>query len=687
MGGPWFRLLIVRALRKDRALLSVKDFIRVTEEIGPRYVEPVTDTLESIVDEMVNTIPVTFLLSVGADPTDAIIQLCRKRKCNLVATISMGEGQEKPAMAALQTAAANGGWVLLQNCELGLELMDKMEDIMVAYAEGPASEFHEDFRLFITAAPDKNFPLGLLQMSTKVTNEPPSGLRAGLMRSYNVTVDQDRMERVDGPLWKQLLFVMCFLHSVVQERRKFGSLGWSIPYEYNLGDITASLLFLEKHLYSGPISWSTVQYMVSEIQYGGKITEDYDRRLFNTYAALWLCPDMAKEGFKFNPDRMIGELPDNFLYNVPLFQEHKEYYEYCSSFPEIDTPEVSGLHPDADLTYRLKGATAMLRTLVETQPKDTGGGDDDEAGGGGSTEDIVKARAAELLSETPIPYNEDRYKVKISALGGMDKPLNLFLFQEIRVLSFVVVKVRNELEQLQLAIDGEVVMTDEYATIIDELFNAKVPRTWMYDATNNEFSWINSTIGLWYANFTTRNSQIRDWLNTGRPAHFSLQGFFNPQGFLTSMKQEVTRQHKSDGWALDDMIYHTEVTEFERGESVRSKPKEGAYVSGLFLDGAAWSKMETSLVESEPKKLFDLLPVLWITGLTAPKRKDKIKTGMYGPNGPYMCPLYKYPIRQARFFICAVSIPSKVADGLKQARNSDFWVMRGVALLATTDFE
>ena len=82
------------------------------------------------------------------------------------------------------------------------------------------------------------------------------------------------MERVDGDLWKRLLFVMCFLHSVVQERRKFGSLGWNIPYEYNLGDITASLQFLEKHLYTGAISWSTVQYMVSEIQYGGKITDD-----------------------------------------------------------------------------------------------------------------------------------------------------------------------------------------------------------------------------------------------------------------------------------------------------------------------------------------------------------------------------------------------------------------------------
>jgi dynein heavy chain len=91
------------------------------------------------------------------------------------------------------------------------------------------------------------FVLGLLQMSTKVTNEPPAGLKAGVLKSYTILVDQgkaltmiascnwihidafgvDRLERVDhgAVQWRQLLFGLCFLHSVVQERRKFGSLG------------------------------------------------------------------------------------------------------------------------------------------------------------------------------------------------------------------------------------------------------------------------------------------------------------------------------------------------------------------------------------------------------------------------------------------------------------------------------
>ena len=682
--GPFHRLLIVRTLRVDRATIAIKDFIKATEKIGPKYVAPVTDTLESIYDEMVPHIPVIFLLSAGADPTDSVMQLCRKRKCVMIATISMGEGQEIPAMVAIRKAAKQGGWVLLQNCELGLGLMEQMEDIMVAYREGPQEDFSKDFRLFITAAPDVNFPLGLLQMGTKVTNEPPSGMRAGLMRSYQTTVDQDRMERVDGDMWKRLLFIMCFLHSCVQERRKFGPLGWCIPYEYNLGDIEASLLFLEKHLYGGVVSWSTVQYMISEIQYGGKITDDIDRRLFNTYAAIWLCPDAVKEGYSFNPKRLIAPLPENFMYEVPTFKEQKQYQAFVESFPEIDSPEISGLHPNADLTFRVKEAALMMTALLDTQPKSGGGG----SGGAAalSPEEIVHKRAGEMLLITPEKFSEDLVKSKIRSIGGMDNPLNIFLFQEVRVLSVVIDKVRHELAQLQLAIDGEVVMTDEYATIIDELFNAKVPRTWMFTATGIEYSWINSTVGLWMGNFTTREKQIRSWLDNGRPSNFAMSGFFNPQGFLTSMKQEVTRKHRGEGWALDDMVYHTEVSEMISSDNVRSAPKEGVYCTGLYLDGAAWSRMEGTLVESVPKQLFTLLPVLWVTATTKTNRKEKIKSGMYGPKGPYECPMYKYPARTGRFYVCIINLASKASDSIDEAPHQYHWILRGVALTVTTDY-
>jgi len=670
--GAWFRLLAIRSFRLDRAQLCIKSFIKEQPAMGQRYVEPVTDTLPSIYDEMVPTIPVIFLLSVGADPTEAIMQLCRKKKQSCHA-ISMGEGQRAPALEALAVAQEQGSWVLLQNCELGLDLMVDMEDYM------KKNKFNEAFRLFITAAPEKMFPLGLLQMSTKVTNEPPSGFRAGLMRSYTTMVDQDRLERIETPMWRQLLFAFCFLHSVVQERRKFGALGWCIPYEYNAGDLNACIMFLETHLYSSPhISWSTVQYMVAEIQYGGKITDDLDRILFNVYAKKWISADVLQDNFTFNPPKCLAPIPENFVYKVPLFDEHKKYYDYTSSFPEMDSPELFGLHPNADLTFRLKEVIAMMNALVETQPKSSGGGE------GRSREDIVYEMAADLMEKVPPDFIVDEYMKKIRSLGGLDIPLNVVLFQEIQRLQRVIHKVRVTLKAMRQAIDGEVVMTQELLTNIGELFNATTPQSWVYTPAGDEFSWISSTVGLWFGLLTGRYEQNNSWLSVGRPVTYWLHGFANPQGFFTSMKQEVTRKHKSDGWSLDDVIYHTEVTDYERIESVGKPPKEGVYVHGLFVDGAAYSRHDRSLIESEPKKLYANLPVLYVSGTTKSLRAQRVKSGAYGPNGPYSCPLYRYPARTDRYYVCLVDLPTKAIDG--PAVKPDNWTLRGVALVQTTDY-
>jgi len=667
--GPFLKLLLVRSLRMDRSILTTKEFVRFTPQMGPSYVEPVTDTMESIYAEMNAETPVIFLLSRGADPTEGIEQLARRSKLPAPAVISLGEGQDVVALEALTGAAAEGTWVLLQNCELMLELMDDMEQLIGRFKE---TGLDPGFRLFITALPHPQFPLGLLQMSTKVTNEPPAGLKAGVLRSYTVLVDQDRLERVETVQWRQLLFALCFLHSVVQERRKFGSIGWCIPYEYSTGDVTACILFLEKHLYNGPISWPTFQYMVADVQYGGKITDDLDRRLFQTYAAQWLTTQTCAEGYSFTPSAPLFRIPGNFQYTVPAGPEIKEYRDFVSTFPEIDSPEVFGLHPNADLTYRNNEVNMMLRTLGETQPKGGGGG------GGVSREEVVFGKAGELLGRLPADYIEDDYKAQIQKLGGLDKPLNIFLFQEIQRLQRVIGKVRFVLQQLQLAIKGEVVMTEELQQSLDAMVDAKVPHLWTYTVAGDEFSWILPTLGLWFTALLSRDEQDRTWLTAGRPTSFWVAGFFNPNGFLTAMKQEVVRRHKAERWSLDEVVDRTEVSAFDKVEKVKEPPTEGVYVHGLFLDGAAWNRPESLLVESEPKKLFVPLPVLYVTA-NSKTEQAKLRREMFGQQGPYECPVYKYPKRTDRFFIFFVTLRTTTE------KPPSHWILRGVALLCNTD--
>jgi dynein heavy chain len=84
--------------------------------------------------------------------------------------------------------------------------------------------------------PSTSFPVPVLQSSIKITNEPPKGLKANLLRTYNDISDKEYNDCSKPHEFKILVFSLAFFHAVILERRKYGAIGWNIPYEWMNSD-------------------------------------------------------------------------------------------------------------------------------------------------------------------------------------------------------------------------------------------------------------------------------------------------------------------------------------------------------------------------------------------------------------------------------------------------------------------
>jgi len=109
-----------------------------------------------------------------------------------------------------------------------------------------------------------------------------------------------RSSKVDN--FKKLLVSLCLFHGVLLERRKFGPLGFNIRYPYNKSDLSICLAQLRMFLddYEEP-PYKVLTYTAGQINYGGRVTDDWDRRLQMTMVESFYCPDAVKEGHAFSP--------------------------------------------------------------------------------------------------------------------------------------------------------------------------------------------------------------------------------------------------------------------------------------------------------------------------------------------------------------------------------------------------
>uniref|UniRef100_H2Y999 AAA+ ATPase domain-containing protein n=1 Tax=Ciona savignyi TaxID=51511 RepID=H2Y999_CIOSA len=638
------QLCILRTLRPDRMTYALRVFIEM--QLGGKYVENRAIEIKKTFDESSKSIPIFFVLSPGVDPLKDVEALGSKKlgysnEEKNFHNVSLGQGQEVVAEEALGVAAHHGHWVVLQNVHLVGRFLVK-ESVLSRLELTNAETAHPNYRVFISAEPPPTadmhvIPQGILENAIKITNEPPTGMTANLHSALD-NFNQDTLEMcAKESEFKSILFSLCYFHSAVAERRKFGPQGWNRSYPFNTGDLTISVNVLYNYLEANPkVPWTDLRYLFGEIMYGGHITDDWDRRLCRTYLEVYMDQEQLDSELFLSPG-----------FPVPPNMDYKGYHRYVDEMLPPESPVLYGLHPNAEVGILTVTSDHLFRTVLEIQPREGSQGGDSNS----SMEEMVKSSLDEILEKLP----EEFTMAEITAKTQERTPYILVCFQECERMNTLIREIRRSLKELDLGLKGELTISSEMEEIQNALFLDKVPTSWSRISYPSLYS-----LGLWYADVLVRCRELDTWTHDLiLPAVVWLGGLFNPQSFLTAVMQSMARKNE---WPLDKMVLSVDVTKKSK-EDFSHPPREGAYVHGLFLEGAKWDTQTGFLAEARLKELTAPVPVVFVKAILV----DRLET-----KNVYECPLYRTRERGPTFIW---------TFNLKSRETRSKWILSGVALL------
>ncbi|XP_069917501.1 dynein axonemal heavy chain 9 isoform X7 [Oryctolagus cuniculus] len=634
------RLCMLRALRPDRMAYAMRDFVE--EKLGSKYVVGRALDFATSFEESGPATPMFFILSPGVDPLKDVETQGRKLGYTFnnrnFHNVSLGQGQEVVAEAALDLAAKKGHWVILQNIHLVAKWLSTLEKKLEEHSE----DSHPEFRVFMSAEPAPSpeghiIPQGILENSIKITNEPPTGMHANLHKALD-NFTQDTLELCARETeFKSILFALCYFHAVVAERRRFGPQGWNRPYPFNTGDLTISVNVLYNFLEANAkVPYDDLRYLFGEIMYGGHITDDWDRRLCRTYLEEFIKPEMLEGELSLAPGFL---LPGNMDYSG--------YHQYIDTELPPESPYLYGLHPNAEIGFLTQTSDKLFRTVLELQPQDRQAGD----GAAGTREEQVKGLLEEILERVTDEFNIPELMAKVEERT----PYIVVAFQECERMNCLTREMQRSLRELDLGLKGELTMTSDMENLQNALYLDAVPEAWARRAYP-------STAGLaaWFPDLLHRIKELEAWTGDfAMPSTVWLTGFFNPQSFLTAIMQSMARKNE---WPLDQMALQCDVTKKNK-EEFRSPPREGAYIHGLFMEGARWDTQAGIITEAKLKDLTPPMPVMFIKAIPADKQESR---------SIYPCPVYKTSQRGPTYVW---------TFNLKTKENPSKWVLAGVALL------
>ncbi|XP_074097467.1 dynein heavy chain at 16F [Cotesia typhae] len=656
------KLMLVKSLKEEKLLVLITAL--VNKDLGRKFIESSIVTLSDTYQDISHNTPLIFILSTGCDPFGSFIKFAGEMGfIDKYSSISLGQGQGPIAEKLIKDGCIKGHWIFLQNCHLATSWMPTLEKL-VSEITDESVEVHRDFRLFLSSMPSDAFPISILENAVKITNEPPKGLKANIKRML-FNLSQEFFEHDDN--WRVMIFGICFFHSIIQERKKYGPLGWNILYEFTDNDRECCLSNLKIFTENELIPWNALVYTTGEITYGGRITDNWDLRCLKTILDNFFSPKIFNKDYIYSPSG---------VYYCPKLKTLEEYKNFVETFPIIDEPEIFGMHENANITYQLRESQLVINTIAQIQPTI------DTNIESKSNSEIVYNTAQIIMNQIELKIdfekcNKNHYK-KDSA--GRVPSLTTVLLHEIDRYNKLLKNIHASMENLQRAIKGFVVMSDKLENVFNSLLNNQVPEVW-HDL--NIYPSLKS-LGSWIRDLKFRTDFIKSWL-TNEPVSYWLSGLSFPQGFITAVLQTHARKYNTpiDLLKLDYAVTKTFLyqDEIQSAHTINQQdhllyknlsiPSDGVLIHGLYLDAAKWNINSMLLVDASLGEINPPLPVTHVIPvLTHPENDQR-----------YICPLYKTAVRAGVLSTTGHSTNFVTPILLPSSQKNSYWILKGTALL------
>lgn len=286
------------------------------------------------------------------------------------------------------------------------------------------------------------------------------------------------------------------------------------------------------------IPWDALIFVTGDINYGGRVTDDLDRRCLITTLKSYGSSYTLADDYKFSPS---GN------YYCPLDGNIEVYRDYIDSLPLNVDPEVFGMHGNANITYETQESNKIIETILSIQPRVAG------TAGGMTPDQIVLEKAKEFLTNLPeklVQADGDK-ELFVRNDKGLIPSLSTVLVQELEKFNRLLTVMKKSLVDIDLAINGFIVMSEVLDGMYLSFTNNQVPKNW------TKVGYLSlKPLSSWFKDLIVRVAFMETWLMKGNPMCYPMSGFFFPHGFMTGVLQTHARQYKI---AIDKLTFGFEI--------------------------------------------------------------------------------------------------------------------------------